>query len=105
MCERAAQGAFTVKSALLKNLSVRRTGRPNIKRNLVQYLQSVMTSCGRAAFCACHDHCVRVRVKPESPNAARLGLRQGPYLHICTKISSGYMTRIKIAWQSWHVRP
>ena len=43
---------------------------------------------------------VRVRVRPESPKAARLGLRQGPYLQVCTKVSRGYMTRIKIAWQS-----
>ena len=48
---------------------------------------------------------VRVRIRPESPKAARLGLRQGPYLQVCTKISSGYVTRIKIAWQSaWHDR-
>ena len=39
---------------------------------------------------------VRVRVRPESPKAARLGLRQGPYLHVCTNISRGHVTRIKI---------
>ena len=30
-------------------------------------------------------------MRPESPKAARLGLRQGPYLQVCTNISRGHV--------------